>query len=49
LWLQHVVAGEPHFPDDREVDQQLDLEIHPAPPPPPEPAAVPAGEQTASV
>jgi hypothetical protein len=36
LWLQHVVAGEPHFPDDREVDQQLDREIHPAPPPPPE-------------
>jgi hypothetical protein len=49
LWLQHVVAGEPHFPDDNEVDQQLDLEIHPAPPPPPEPAAEPAGEQTASV
>ena len=23
LWLQHVVAGEPHFPDDSEVDQQL--------------------------
>ena len=21
LWLQHIVAGEPHFPDDREVDQ----------------------------
>jgi hypothetical protein len=34
LWLQHVVAGEPHFPNDREVDQQLDLEIHPAPAPP---------------
>lgn len=49
LWLQHVVAGEPHFPDDSEVDQQLDLEIHAAAPPPPEPAAVPAGDQTASV
>jgi hypothetical protein len=38
LWLQHVIAGEPHFPDDSEVDQQLDLEIHPAPAPvdPPE-------------
>jgi hypothetical protein len=38
LWLQHVVAGEPHFPDDSEVDQQLDLEIHAAPAPvePPE-------------
>ena len=33
LWLQHVVAGEPHFPDDSEVDQQLDLEIHAAPAP----------------
>jgi hypothetical protein len=45
LWLQHVVAGEPHFPDDREVDNQLDLEIHPAPAPS-EPPAVP---QKASV
>jgi hypothetical protein len=34
LWLQHVIAGEPHFPDDSEVDQQLDREIHPAPAPP---------------
>jgi heme/copper-type cytochrome/quinol oxidase subunit 4 len=34
LWLQHVIAGEPQFPDDAEVDKQLDLEIHPAPPPP---------------
>ena len=33
LWLQHVIAGEPHFPDDNEVDAQLDREIHPAPPP----------------
>ena len=33
LWLQHVIAGEPHFPDDHEVDAQLDREIHPAPPP----------------
>ena len=39
LWLQHAVAGEPHFPDDSEVDQQLDLEIHAAPPPA-EPQAV---------
>ncbi|MEU0498375.1 hypothetical protein [Mycobacterium sp. NPDC006124] len=37
LWLQHVVAGEPHFPDDREVDAQLDREIHPAPAPAPAP------------
>ena len=35
LWLQHVVAGEPHFPDDLEVDAQLDREIHPAPAPTP--------------
>jgi len=34
LWLQHVIAGEPHFPDDVEVDQQLDREIHAAPAPP---------------
>lgn len=40
LWLQHVVAGEPHFPDDSEVDQQLDLEIHAAAPPPDQSAPV---------
>jgi hypothetical protein len=34
LWLQDAVAGMPHFPDDREVDEQLDREIHAAPPPP---------------
>jgi ABC-type multidrug transport system fused ATPase/permease subunit len=34
LWLQHVIAGEPHFPEDSEVDQQLDREIHAAPAPP---------------
>jgi heme/copper-type cytochrome/quinol oxidase subunit 4 len=33
LWLQHVVAGEPHFPDDSEVNEQLDREIHAAPAP----------------
>jgi len=33
LWLQHVIAGEPHFPDDTEVNQQLDREIHAAPAP----------------
>src|SRR4029078_9466656 len=33
LWLQHVIAGEPHFPDDSEVDRQLDREIHAAPAP----------------
>jgi hypothetical protein len=33
LWLQHVIAGEPHFPDDLEVNQQLDREIHAAPKP----------------
>ena len=30
LWLQHMIAGEPHFPEDAEVDQQLDREIHAA-------------------
>lgn len=34
LWLQHIVAGEPRFPDDVEVNQQLDREIHAAPAPP---------------
>jgi heme/copper-type cytochrome/quinol oxidase subunit 4 len=33
LWLQHAIAGEPRFPDDHEVDQQLDREIHAAPTP----------------
>ncbi|HKV19033.1 MAG TPA: hypothetical protein VJR50_08355 [Mycobacterium sp.] len=40
LWLQHIIAGEPRFPDDAEVNQQLDLEIHPAPAPPADPQAV---------
>lgn len=34
LWLQDLIAGEPHFPDDNAVDAQLDLEIHAAPAPP---------------
>ncbi|MHA3021073.1 hypothetical protein ACXPWS_12515 [Mycobacterium sp. BMJ-28] len=34
LWVQHVVAGEPHFPDDALVNEELDREIHAAPPPP---------------
>ncbi|KAA0083757.1 hypothetical protein CIW52_14915 [Mycolicibacterium sp. P9-64] len=33
LWLQHVIAGEPRFPDDSEVNEQLDKEIHAAPAP----------------
>ncbi|MCV7015931.1 hypothetical protein H7I40_26375 [Mycolicibacterium madagascariense] len=33
LWVQHVIAGEPHFPDVHEVNAQLDREIHPAPAP----------------
>ena len=40
LWLQHIIAGEPRFPDDAEVDQQLDLEIHAAPAPSTDPSAV---------
>jgi hypothetical protein len=44
LWLQHIVAGEPQFPDDKEVDQQLDREIHAAPKP-----GAPAKPETASV
>ena len=33
LWVQHVVAGEPHFPDDAMVNEELDREIHAAPAP----------------
>jgi len=33
LWLQHVVAGEPRFPSDTEVDAELDRQIHAAPAP----------------
>jgi hypothetical protein len=33
LWLQHVIAGEPRFPADAEVDAELDREVHAAPPP----------------
>ncbi|MCX2933327.1 hypothetical protein ORI20_23930 [Mycobacterium sp. CVI_P3] len=33
LWLQHIVAGEPSFPADSEVDAELDREIHAAPAP----------------
>jgi hypothetical protein len=33
LWLQHIVAGEPQFPDDAKVDAELDREIHAAPAP----------------
>lgn len=39
LWLQHVVAGEPRFPSDTEVDAELDRQIHPAPAPGKSPAA----------
>jgi hypothetical protein len=47
LWLQHVIAGEPRFPSDTEVDAELDREIHPAPAPgqqvaAPTPAQTPA-------
>ena len=37
LWLQHVIAGEPRFPSDSEVDAELNREVHAAPAP-----AVPA-------
>ncbi len=42
LWLQHVVAGEPQFPEDAKVDAELDREIHAAPAPGPGPAIRPA-------
>ena len=41
LWLQHVIAGEPRFPDDNEVNAELDREVHAAPAPG-APAAAPA-------
>jgi hypothetical protein len=34
LWPQDAISGMPRFPDDREVNKQLDREIHAAPPPP---------------
>lgn len=33
LWLQHVIAGEPRFPGDDEVNAELDREVHAAPAP----------------
>lgn len=33
LWLQGAIAGIPGLPDERIVDAQLDLDVHPAPPP----------------
>ncbi|MDV3128132.1 hypothetical protein M1247_24675 [Mycobacterium sp. 21AC1] len=33
LWLQDAITGLPRFPDDAEVDEQLDREIHAAPAP----------------
>lgn len=44
LWLQHVIAGEPRFPSDTEVDAELDREVHAAPPPGPPAAAAPTAE-----
>jgi hypothetical protein len=42
LWLQHVLAGEPRFPDDNEVNAELDREVRAAPAPgAPDPAPVP--------
>lgn len=47
LWLQHVIAGEPRFPDDAEVDSELDREVHAAPAPG-QPAAVQATADTST-
>lgn len=33
LWLQHVIAGEPRFPTDTEVNNELDRQVHAAPAP----------------
>ena len=34
LWLQDAISGMPKLPDEAEVDERLDREIHAAPPPP---------------
>lgn len=39
LWLQHVIAGEPRFPSDTEIEAELDREVHAAPAPGQPPAA----------
>jgi heme/copper-type cytochrome/quinol oxidase subunit 4 len=49
LWLQDAVAGMPKFPDDAEVDKQLDREIHAAPAPPTRADARAPSAQTAGV
>lgn len=49
LWLQHVVAGEPQFPDDAKVNEELDREIHAAPAPPTRADAAAQTAQTAGV
>jgi hypothetical protein len=36
LWLQHVLAGEPRFPSDDEVNAELDKQVHAAPAPQPQ-------------
>ena len=33
LWLQHVIAGEPRFPSDSEVNAELDRQVRAAPAP----------------
>ena len=33
LWLQHVIAGEPRFPSDTEIEAELDREVKAAPAP----------------
>jgi hypothetical protein len=44
LWLQHVIAGEPRFPSDAEVNAQLDSLVRAAPAPgAPAPEPVSAG------
>ncbi len=44
LWLQHFIAGEPRFPQDAEVDAELDREIHAAPAPAPAEPGQPVAE-----
>lgn len=45
LWLQHVIAGEPRFPNDDEVNAELDREVRAAPAPiAPTVASAPSGQ-----
>jgi hypothetical protein len=43
LWLQYTIAGTPRVPSHRVVNEQLDLEVQPAPPPEQVPSVLAGG------